>query len=57
MGTFSGLRNATRSALGRMVAARRQRQTARLIESLPPNILKDIGLSGDYVDVLNIRNR
>ena len=54
MNPLLGIRNLARAAADRISAARRRRQTLRLVDSLPPDILKDIGYPG-YSDVDNIR--
>ena len=51
MSTMMSLRAAMRSAADRYMDARRRRRTARVLENLPPHILKDIGLSGDYTNL------
>jgi hypothetical protein len=55
MSETMGLRSGFRALADRIVAAHRRRQTARILESLPPSILKDIGLSGDYADMTSRR--
>jgi uncharacterized protein YjiS (DUF1127 family) len=52
MGTLSSIRNFARAAAHRIAESRRRRETQRVLESLPPHILKDIGY-GDRFDVGN----
>jgi uncharacterized protein YjiS (DUF1127 family) len=51
MTTMMGLRAAMRLAAHKFMDARSRRRTARALGALPPHILKDIGLSGDYANL------
>ena len=51
MTTMMSLRAVMRSAADRYMEARSRRRTARALAALPPHILKDIGLSGDYANL------
>jgi uncharacterized protein YjiS (DUF1127 family) len=51
MSTSFGLASifrATSEMFGRMGVARRRRETARMLEALPEDVLKDIGYRRDY---------
>jgi len=54
MRTFSSLGRMTRAAIERLAQARRRRAAQRMIDSLPPHVLKDIGYPNG-VDVTDIR--
>jgi hypothetical protein len=52
MSAFANMKNMVRSAAHQYVEARRRREVRRIMERLPPHILKDIG----YRDPMDVSN-